>query len=215
MHRVLVAVVAVVAALGCNCARAADLLSDAPEERYFEPTKVEFPPTYVDALRVWKTALEINQWIGARFEYDPARAMRLSETQRSLSGGLPIHKPDDFFSDPRGICVDLSRFAVETLRTIAPHSRSSYLMIEFAPLAVAGNTLRRHWLAMYVDKGSYFFFADSKRPGHVAGPYQSITEFIDAYAKYSRRQIISFRELDSFQRKTRNAAGKQPREARP
>jgi len=61
MHRVLVAVVAVVAALGCNCARAADLLSDAPEERYFEPTKVEFPPTYVDALRVWKTALEINQ----------------------------------------------------------------------------------------------------------------------------------------------------------
>jgi len=215
MHRVLVAVVAVVATLGCNSARAADPLSEAPGERYFDPTKVEFPSTYVDALRVWKTALEINQWIGASFEYDSARAMRLSETQRLLAGGLPIHKPDDFFSAPRGICVDLSRFAVETLRTIAPQSRSSYLMIEFAPLSVAGNTLRRHWLAMYVDNGSYFFFADSKRPGHVAGPYQSVPEFIDDYAKYRGRQIISFRELDSFQRKTRALAGKQTREVRP
>jgi hypothetical protein len=45
-----------------------------------------------DALAAWHSAEDVNAWIGARFEYDTARAMRLSETQRQASGRLPIHR---------------------------------------------------------------------------------------------------------------------------
>jgi hypothetical protein len=44
-------------------------------------------------------------------------------------------------------------------------------MIEFDPVSLAGNTLRRHWIASYERNGMRYFFADSKRPGHIAGPY--------------------------------------------
>jgi hypothetical protein len=83
---------------------------------------------------------------------------------------LPIYQPHKFFAAPSGVCVDLSRFAVETLRHIDPDARASYLMIEFAPVTIGGNTLRRHWLASFTRDGKYYFFADSKRPGHIAGP---------------------------------------------
>jgi hypothetical protein len=140
-----------------------------------------------------------------------ARALRLSETQRGRAGRLPIARPEAFFDSPRGICVDLSRFAVETLRALDAEARPMYLMIEFAPVTIAGNTLRLHWLAAFRRNGSYYFFADSKRPGHMAGPYASSAEFIREYARYRGRQIVAFRELDSYERKQRATAVKQRR----
>lgn len=135
-----------------------------------------------------------------------ARALRLSETQRQRNGRLPIIAPAQFFAHPQGVCVDLARFALETLRHIDPAARASYLMIEFDPLTVAGNTLRRHWLVAYESQGRHFFFADSKRPGVVAGPYASTREFIDEYAAYRGRRIVAFQERDSFERRLRTAA---------
>jgi hypothetical protein len=88
-------------------------------------------------------------------------------------------------------------------------------MIEFAPVTIGGNTLRMHWLASFTRDGKYYFFADSKRPGHIAGPYASATEFIDEYAKYRGRQIVAFRELDSYQRKQRRLASEKRHEERP
>jgi hypothetical protein len=123
---------------------------------------------------MWRSAEDVNDWIGARFDYDMQRALRLSETQRNNAGPLPIPAPETFFGAPRGVCVDLSRFAVETLRTVDPASKPAYVMIEFAPVSVAGNTLRRHWLATFERDGRHYFFADSKRPGHMAGPYGSV-----------------------------------------
>lgn len=186
--------------------------SDAPETRTASIAPFRTAPSYGEALKVWRGAEDLNAWIGARFEYDKSRAMQLSETQRGRNGRVPIHRPDAFFSVPSGICLDLSRFAVETLRAVDPGAKPAYLMIEFAPVSIAGNTLRLHWLASFRRDGATYFFADSKRPGHIAGPYASTREFIEAYAKYRGREIVVFRELDSYERKTRTLAAKQPRE---
>jgi hypothetical protein len=69
-----------------------------------------------------------------------------------------------------------------------------------------------HWLASYRREGRSYFFADSKRPGHIAGPYADVQEFINEYAKYRGRAIVSFRELESFQRKQRPSSSKQIQE---
>lgn len=185
----------------------ADPLSDAPEG---EPVAATAPlldaASYEEALRRWRGAEHVNAWIGARFVYDHERALRLSETQRQQHGRLPITAPAEFFTRPAGVCVDLARFAVETLRVVDPAAKASYVMIEFDPIAIAGNTLRRHWLVAYESEGRHYFFADSKRPGFVAGPYASTREFIDEYAAYRGRRIVAFQQRDSFERRQRAAA---------
>jgi len=193
----------------------ADPASDAPEARYLTVTPLKPASSYAEALQAWRDADDLNAWIGARFEYDRSRAMLLSETQRARSGRLAIHAPEDFFAAPRGVCVDLARFAVDTLRVIDPRSAPAFLMIEFAPVSIAGNTLRLHWLAMYRRGEGYYFFADSKRPGHIAGPYVSVDQFIREYAQYRGREVVSFRQLESYERKMRKQAAKRYREERP
>jgi hypothetical protein len=175
--------------------------SDAPEDQRHQVVSFKDAASYQEALQVWRTPEDVNAWIGARFSYDRSRAMVLSETQRSGSGPMPVYEPQEFFAAPSGVCVDLARFAVETLQQIDPDVKPNYLMIEFAPVQIAGNTLRMHWLASFRRNGKYYFFADSKRPGHIAGPYAGTQEFIDEYAKYRGRQIVAFRELESFQRR--------------
>jgi hypothetical protein len=194
---------------------ATDPSSDAPEVQGRQAASFKDAASYQQALQVWRTPEDVNAWIGAKFEYDMSRAMLLSETQRSSSGQLPIYQPHEFFAAPSGVCVDLSRFAVETLRHIDPDARASYLMIEFAPVTIGGHTLRMHWLASFTRDAKYYFFADSKRPGYIAGPYASVEEFMGEYAKYRGRQIVAFRETDSYQRKQRRLAPKQSREERP
>jgi hypothetical protein len=173
------------------------------------------PSSYAQALRLWSSAEDINAWIGARFEYDSARALLLSETQRSLDGRATIYGPEQFFGSPSGICVDLARFAVETLRAVDARAGARYLMIEFEPVSIGGNTLRRHWIASFEREGGRYFFGDAKRPGFIAGPYASTEEFLAEYARYRGRQIVSFRELDSYERKAKTRAVRQAREARP
>lgn len=194
---------------------ATDPSSDAPEVQRRQVASFKDAASYEQALQVWRTPEDVNAWIGAKFEYDMSRAMLLSETQRSGSGQVPIYQPHEFFATPSGVCVDLSRFAVETLRHIDPGARASYLMIEFAPVTIGGNTLRMHWLASFTRDAMYYFFADSKRPGHIAGPYASAEEFMGEYAKYRGRQIVAFQEIDSYQRRQRRLAPKQSREERP
>lgn len=191
----------------------ADPASDAPEPRARASAPFLDAPSWEEALRTWRTAEDVNAWIGARFSYDTTRAIALSETQRRAGGGLPIHAPQDFFASPTGVCVDLSRFAVETLRRIDREADANYLMIEFSPLSIAGNTLRLHWVASFRRDGHWYFFADSKRPGHVAGPYASVQQYIDEYAAYRGRRIVAFRELPTWQRRQRSLAVKEVRES--
>ena len=204
-------VASAVALVAC-IAHAADPRSDAPEDRVVPASAMPAPPTYDAALAAWRGADDINGWIGARFTYDGARALRLSETQRG-SERLAIHRPDAFYREPNGVCVDLARFGVETLRAIDASSKPVYLMIEFAPLEIAGNVLRRHWLAGFERDGMRWYFADSKRPGHLAGPYPSAAAFVDEYARYRGRTIVAFSERESYERSMRTAAKK--RDASP
>ena len=214
--RDVVAAIAAIAVAGCGSLSGnADPASDAPETSIAYGGRYTQAASYADTLRLWRGPDDVNAWIGARFEYDLPRAVELSETQRQANGRMPIHAPEALFAAPKGVCVDLARFAVETLRAIAPEARAAYVMIEFDPVSISGNTLRRHWVASFERDGKRYFFADSKRPGHIAGPYGSTQEFIDEYATYRGRRIVSFREVDSFERKARTPAAKQARDAHP
>ena len=91
--------------------------------------------------------------------------------------------------------------------TSTPKPQARYLMIEFAPLQLNGQTLRLHWLATFQRDGQFYFFADSKRPGVIAGPYASTRHFIDDYAAYRGRQIVALSELDSIPAPAARAGG--------
>jgi hypothetical protein len=208
-------VLVVLCCAAAAAAQNADPASDAPEARALPATPPREAASYSEAIARWRDADDINAWIGARFEYDMQRALRLSETQRARHGRLPIHAPDAFFAAPKGVCVDLARFAVETLRRIHPASKPSYLMIEFAPASIQGQVLRRHWVARFERDAQFYFFADSKRPGHVAGPYPDNAAYIKDYAAYRGRDIVAFRDMQSTEKTTRTLAAKQQREVSP
>ena len=197
---------------GCSSVPSgADPQSDAPEATSVVRGPFTEAPSYQQVLQLWRQPEDVNAWIGARFRYDMARAMQLSETQRQKNGRMPIHAPSDFYAAPAGACVDLSRFGVETLRAIAPEAKATYVMIEFDPVTIGANTLRRHWVASFERDGGLYFFADSKRPGHIAGPYASTRDYIADYARYRGRTIVAFKELESYERKLRTRATRQVR----
>jgi hypothetical protein len=198
-----------------SVAQKADPASDAPEEPRPVATFKDVA-SYAQALQRWRTPDDVNNWIGARFHYDASRTMLLSETERGKSGRPPVHQAQEFFLAPSGICVDLSRFTVETLRAIDPGLDAKYLMIEFSPVTVGGNVLRMHWLASFTRDGKHYFLGDSKRPGHIAGPYSSTQEFVAEYSRYRSRSVVSFREPESYQGTQRTMASKERRdELRP
>jgi hypothetical protein len=186
-----------------NVLHSAESFSDAPEHTRDSNAVSKAAESYEHALQVWKTPEDINAWIAANFTYDNTRSMRLSETQRAEKERFAIYKPLEFFAYKTGVCVDLSRFAVETLREINAHYDPKYLMIEFDPIQINGNTLRRHWLASFKRDGKTYFFADSKRPWYIAGPYNDTQAFINEYEQYRGRKIIAFRELASYQKQRR------------
>ena len=180
--------------------------SDAPEHTRDSTGVFKAADSYDHALQVWKTPEDISAWIASNFSYDTARSMQLSETRRAKDNPFSIYTPSEFFTTKGGVCVDLSRFGVETLRSIDPQSDPKYLMIEFAPMHLAGNILRLHWLASFKRDGQTYFFADSKRPGHIAGPYKDTGEFIRDYEQYRSRKILAFREVESYRKQQRAKA---------
>lgn len=191
---------------------AADPASDAPERRVVPVEPVPRHATYGEAMAAWQRPEDVNAWIGATFEYDIDRAMALSESQRADTPGPAIFDPETFFSRPEGVCVDLARFAVETLKRISPDLEARYLMIEFAPTTVRGNVLRRHWVAAYNTAEGFHVFADSKRPGVIAGPYRTVDEFIAEYQRYRGREIVAYREADSYRRTPKSRATRSERD---
>jgi len=189
---------------GCsNVLDAGEPFPDAPEYTLGSPARVKAATSYEHALQVWTTPEDINGWIAVNFSYDTARALRLSETQRAKNDRLSIYSPSEFFNTKAGVCVDLSRFGVETLRRIDPGTDPKYLMIEFDPMQIQRNTLRLHWVVSFKRDGRTYFFCDSKRPGHIAGPYDDTQEFIDEYEQYRGRKIVRFQELESYEKQRR------------
>jgi hypothetical protein len=206
MHKVLALFALFFLAGYANGLHAAEPSSDEPEHTRDSTVVFKAAGSYAEALQIWQTPEDINGWIAANFSYDLARAMQLSETQRTTSAPLSIYHPAEFFDTRAGVCVDLSRFGVETLRRIDPQSAPKYLMLEFDPIHISGNTLRFHWLVSFKRDAKTYFFADSKRPGHIAGPYNDTREFITDYEQYRGRKIVAFRELESYQKQRRTQA---------
>ena len=176
--------------------------ADAPRERSV-PRAPPQAASYAQALERWQGVDDVNAWIGANFQYDPARALQLSETQRASGARMAIYEPARFFSAPKGVCVDLARFAVEAVRALEPGVRPVYLMIEFDPIVIEGNTLRRHWVVAYRRDSGYYVFADSIRPGYVAGPYATLDAYIADYARYRGRRIVGFDAREGYERRMR------------
>jgi len=78
--------------------------------------------------------------------------------------------------------------------------------VEFDPINISGNLLHRHWLVSFRRDGKIYFFADSKRPGLISGPYDATEEFIREYERYRGRRIVAFQEVKSYQKTLKRQA---------
>jgi hypothetical protein len=191
-----------------NVSQAANSLPDEPEFERNLSIPIQGVDSYSRALDLWKTAEDINGWIAGSFIYDKPRALKLSSNQRTKNRGIPVYNPSVFFESKTGVCVDLARFGVETLKIIDPNSDPKYLMIEFDPIQINSNTFRLHWLVSFKRDGMTYVFCDSKRPGYIAGPYKSTQEFIREYEQYRGRKILAYRELESYQKQRKSQSTK-------
>ena len=191
-----------------NVSHAQNSLPDEPEIERDLSLLYKAADSYNRALDLWKTAEDINKWIAASFIYDKVRAIKLSSSQRTKNEGISVYKPSELFESKAGVCVDLARFGVETLRIIDPNSDPKYLMIEFDPIQIDGNTFRLHWLVSFKRDGMRYVFCDSKRPGYIAGPYNSTQDFINEYEQYRGRKIVAHRELESYQKQQKSQSAK-------
>jgi hypothetical protein len=192
----------VICILGCSTiTRDANPLPDAPELTRNLSLPYQSEDSYHRALDHWKTAEDISKWVAHSFIYDEARAVQLSTNQSTRKKSVSVYDPAEFFLKKAAVCVDLARFGCETLRRIDPTSDPKYLMIEFDPIQINGTTFRLHWLVSFKRDGMRYFFCDSKRPGYIAGPYESTQGFISEYEEYRGRQIIAHRELESYKKR--------------
>ena len=206
-HSILPAILVLLLLMALPAASSADpapsFLSDAPEE----PSRAAIPftdaPSYGAALKLWKAPEDVSAWIGNKFVYDMDRAKQFTLSSRDESRAEAVMSPSQLFERRRGVCVDLARFGVETVSQVAPNLSSRYLRVEFEPLTIGGSTFRFHWLALFAHNGELYFFADSKRPGLIAGPYTSTADFITDYERYRQRKIVAFQELDTYRRKAK------------
>ena len=167
------------------------------------------PTTYEAALGIWSSIEDINTWIGNQFVYDVDRAIQLSETRSR--GRVVIYQPANVYRKPRGVCVDLARFGYETARRIAPGVSVKYLMVEFEPTTVRGNVLRRHWFVTFERNGKLYSFADSRRPGTIAGPYDSLDALVEDYQRVRQRTIVAATQRDSFRKQKKRRRSKHSR----
>ena len=157
--------------------------------------------SYDKALLQWETISDVNIWMKNNFHYDFERANELSENN-STREKTNIYTPLELYQTKKGVCIDLSRFAVETINILDTSIHIQYLMIEFEPIIINGGIIRKHWMAVYQDSLGYYLLADSKRPGYIAGPYKNVDKFIDNYQIFRERKIVSWKILSSY-KKTR------------
>ena len=175
-------------------------LSDASSDPTRHSSDTSAQVTYETALQQWNTIAHINKWIKENFRYEIDRAKQLAENspEREKTG---IYSPAELYRIKKGVCVDLSRFAVETTNTVDTSKHVQYLMIEFEPILIDSSIIKKHWVAIYQDTPGYYIFADSKRPGYISGPYKKVDDFIIDYQAFRDRKIVSWNVLASYKKK--------------
>lgn len=187
-------------------------LFDTPDKPAKRDKNYVQPATYAEALRLWSSVEEISQWIRNSFSYDREKALKISETDNKLKP--QILSPEEFYVNTQGICVDLARFAYETMLVVAPKLNPKYLMIEFEPLREGKSLLRRHWMIVYQRDSEFYSFADSKRPGHISAPFKTMDALIRNYQKYRGRKIVSYQVLVTYQKQRAKKLKRMRRETR-
>jgi hypothetical protein len=187
-------------------------LTDAPATRTGnDGDNTDSNISYAQAIQNWKTVEEVNTWIADNFQYDMQRARRLAGGQGRQR--VSVYDPAEVFRHKKGVCVDLARYACETLETINPDLSPRYLMIEFEPLQIGNSTFIRHWLIVYLKENQYFVLADTKRPGHISGPYSHLADFIAEYQSFRKRIIVSYKLTDTYKKKRKQKRKKQQKQA--
>ena len=184
-------------------------LSDASnDDSIFSQSKISDVLPYKSAIQEWKTISDVSNWIQNNFRYSMERAKQLAENS-SERERIDIYSPDQLYQAKKGVCIDLSRFAVETINIIDSSKHVQYLMIEFEPIIIDSSVLKKHWMAVYHDSIGYYFLADSKRPGYIAGPHKNIDDFIFEYQTFRDRKIVSWKVLLSYGKKRKKMQQKQ------
>lgn len=153
--------------------------------------------SYDDVLASWRTPEDITRWVRDEFRYDLDRALDLAEDS-PVRADMAVYTPRETFDARSGVCVDLCRFAVDTLRAIDPATPAHYLMIEFEPVRIAGRTLRRHWFAVYEHPDGLVGFADTKYPGELTEPNPSLAGLVADYEARRRRRVLGFELRSTF-----------------
>ena len=174
-------------------------LSDASNDSTLHQSKTSDLISYETALKQWKTVTNVNNWIKENFRYSIERAKQLAENSPTREK-IGIYSPAELYQTKKGVCIDLTRFAVETINLLDTSKHIQYLMIEFEPIIIDGSIIKKHWMAVYQDSSGYYFLADSKRPGNIAGPYKNVDDFVTEYQTYRDRKIISWKVLLSYEK---------------
>ena len=183
-------------------------LSDAPEIQMDDRIIVENSNlSYARAIENWDTVDEVNEWIAENFRYDMQRALQLADSDSRQK--VYIYEPAEVFRYKKGVCVDLARFAFETIKAIDPGLDLNYLMIEFEPLIIGDRTFRRHWLVVYREEDQLFVLADTKRPGYQSGPHRHLADFITEYQTFRKRKIIAYKLRDTYKKNLKQKRKKQ------
>ena len=174
-------------------------LSDASSDTILNQSGTNDSISYETVLTQWKTVANVNNWIKENFRYSFERAKQLAENSTTREQ-LHIYSPAELYQTKKGVCIDLARFAVETINMLDTSKHIQYLMIEFEPIIIDSSIIKKHWMAVYRDSSGYYFLADSKRPGFITAPYKTVDDFIADYQTYRGRKIISWKILMSFKK---------------
>jgi len=156
--------------------------------------------SYEVMIKTWQTVYDVNNWIARNFRYDMQRAMQLASNSDAREK-TRIYNPEELYNTKKGACIDLVRFAYETIKSIDSTIYLKYLIIEFEPLQMSDRIFRRHWLVIYRENNHLYLMADTKRPGHISGPYTDISNFINQYEQYRERRILSYKLTDTYKKK--------------
>ncbi len=160
--------------------------------------------TFARTVAGWDSIQDLNDWIGANFEYDKPR-MGLFGQNVPAKERPPVYTPDEVLAKKKAVCFDLSRFAYEALKNMPmtpPVQGLKYVMIQFKPENINGAIIGKHWMISYQKDGKFYFTADSRCPGRVYGPYDSVEKFQQCYARFRDRTIQSISLRDTYRRLT-------------
>lgn len=164
------------------------------------PTQGE---NFEKSVQGWHSIQDMNNWIGKYFVYDKVRMAKFGANVPASERGQ-VYTSDQLLDGRSGVCFDLSRFVYEAISQMPMNPKVDnlkYTKINFDPAVINGATIRMHWMIEYQIGGKFYFTGDSRCPGRVYGPYDSVDKFKECYSAFRGRVINSIELVDSYKKK--------------